>query len=719
MLAAALFALALADAAAPIPLAPAPGAAPAVSIVLGGRTVALDKDGRGEAAPDADLAAPGLRFYRPDDDGPAYYFPRDDTLVALPLSGPEQPSRASIVVKAADATTWEHAPAFEAPVEVRNGHAGVRFVVSAGEWDVAILVPGFAPAFSSKIAAHAPTFTATAAPLKRAARLKARILSARTGKTPERWSAWVSRTEPSPDDEESRFFNTRPIAADRAAIDFASIPVAAWELRVEIPGGGRKRQPFTALKPGGVTDLGDFVIPDLGSVRLTVEFPVELPHGEVVVRARGLSNKTGAMDVDMGSKTIRPKDVTVVELGQIEPGLVSIECEAQAGGLGHAEAVTVEPGKTAVLRFVFVPVRIHGVVKRGDEVVPDAMVSASFEGVPNGISAASGQLGEYALRVWASSDRILMKTLPPGDETPFLEEVLVDRGVSEVEHDVILPLAEIRGIVRDAETGAPVAGADVSVDTSPAKAGETEEKFDFHMGAQTDREGRFRLRNLVSRRVDVHVLRDGYAPADFYEIDLTPEGKELDVRLEKGVRLHGIVTDQTGTPLAGVNVGMDPDARGLDFARMNTTSGSGEFEFPGTATGFHILEVMQCGHRLEVRPTDVYVLEGHPGGSEANIQLSPETEMLRVHVEDDAGTPLDGWTLQWTIHGVLLPLGAWQEYATACGHAVATDAEGNLDLHGMPQETIGAVAPGSAQPLGSLNNDGTKTTWTIVIPKEQ
>ena len=718
MLAAVLFALAMGDAAAPIPLEPAPGAAPAVSIMLGGHPVALDKEGRADIAPDTPLAAPGLRFYRPTEEGPAFYFPDNDTLVAWPLSGPEHLIRADIVVKAADATTWEHSPTFEAPVEVRNGKAGVRFVLSSGEWDVAILVPGFAPAFSH-VAARAPSFTNAASALKRAARLKAKILSARTGKTPERWSAWVSRTEPSPDDEESRFFKTRPIAADRAAIDFTSIPVAAWELRVEIPGGGRKRQPFTALKPGGVTDLGNFAIPDLGSVRLTIEFPVELPHGEVSVRVKGLSSRTGAMDVELGSKTIRPKDVTVVELGQIEPGPVSIECEAQASGLRYAEAVTVDSGKTAELRFAFVPVRIHGVVKRGDEVVPDAVVSVPFEGVLKGTSTASGQLGEYALRVWASSDRIFVKTLPPGDETPFVEEVHVDRGVSEVEHDVLIPLAEIHGVVRDAETGTPIAGANIAVSTSPGKTGEAKEAIDADMSVTSDREGRFRLRNLFSRRVDVHVQHEGYAPADFYEIDVTPEGKDLDVRLEKGVRLHGIVTDQAGTPLAGVNVGMDPDARGLDFAREVVTSGSGEFEFPGTATGFHILEVMQCGHRLEVRPTDVYVHEEIRGGDEANIQLSPETELLRVHVEDDTGAPLDGWTLQWTVHGVLLPLGAWQQYATNCGHAVATDAEGNLDLHGMPQETIGAVAPGTARPLGSLNNDGTRTTWTIVIPKEQ
>ncbi len=715
MLAAVLFALAARDA---ITLAPAPGAAPATSIVLGGHTIPLDKDGRASVPADTMLAAAGLRFYQPADDGPVFYFPSDDTLVLWPLAGPERAGRATIVVKAADATTWEHAPAFEAPVEVRNAKAGVRFVVSAGDWDVAILVPGFAPAFSH-VTSGAPTFTNAASTLKRAARVKARILSARTDKPPERWLGWVSRTDPAPDDQESRFFKTRPIAADRAALDFASLPVGAWELRVEIPGGGRKRKPFTALKPGGVTDLGDFVIQDLGSVRLTVEFPIELPKGELTVRGKGLSSRTGAMDVELGSKTIRPKDVTVVELGQIEPGLVSIECEAQASGLRHAAVVTVDPGKTAELRFVFVPVRIYGVVKRGDEVVPDAVVGVPFEGALKGISTVSGLLGEYALRVWTSSDRIFVRTLPPGDETPFIEEVHADRGVSEVEHDVLIPLAEIHGVVRDAETGTPIAGANVAVSTSPDKTGEAKEAMDASMSATSDREGRFRLRNLFSRRVDVHVQHEGYAPADFYEIDVTPEGKDLEVRLEKGVRLHGVVTDESGVPLAGVNVGMDPDARGFDFARQVMTSAAGEFGFPGTATGFHILEVMVCGHRIVVRPTDAYFHEEIRGGDEANIQLVPETETLHVHVEDETGAPLDGWTLQWTVHGVLLPLGIWQEYATNCGQPIATDSEGNLELHGMPRDTIGAVAAGLARPFGTFNNDGSQTVWTIVIPKEQ
>jgi hypothetical protein len=127
---------------------------------------------------------------------------------------------------------------------------------------------------------------------------------------------------------------------------------------------------------------------------------------------------------------------------------------------------------------------------------------------------------------------------------------------------------------------------------------------------------------------------------------------------------------------------------------------------------------MECGYRIVVRPTDVFFLEGHTG-DEANILLSPEAETLRVHLEDDTGAPLDGWTLQWTVHGVPLPLEAWQQYATQCGRAISTDGDGNIELHGMPRDTLGAVAPGSARPFGSFGNDGSQTMWTIVIPRGQ
>jgi Carboxypeptidase regulatory-like domain len=715
MLALLLLTLAAGEAAATVPLAPAPGSSPAASIALDGRAVVLDKDGRADISATTTLAAPGMRFYRLSDGGPAFYFPRNDTLVTWPLTGPDQPARAEIIVKAVDATTWEHAPAFEAPVEVEDGKASVRFVLSPGEWDVAILLPGFAPAFSTDVAARQPAVSVALSALKRAARVRARILSARTGKPPERWLAWVSRMDAGPEDEQARFFATRPIAVDRMALDFASIPVAAWELKAEIPGGGRKRHAFTAMKPGGVTNLGDFVIPDLGSVRLTLDFPVELPPGNITVRIKSLASRK---DVELGSKTVPPKAHTVVEIGQIEPGLVSIESEAGNGAIRHVYTATVEPGEFAEDHFVFAPVRIHGAVKRGEDGVPDAEVSVPLDGTPRAISATSGPFGEYSLRVWAASSSVVMMTLPPGDETHFVEEVPIEPGASEVAHDVWLPTTDVHGIVRDRDTLAPIAGAIITVSPTAVPPDEPTGPNPVSISTPSDREGRFRVRNLVARPINVQIEHEGYAPLQFTDVEVTPEGKELDVRLEKGQRLHGIVTDETGTPLIGVGVGLDPDARGLEFARHVVTSGAGEFEFSGTATGLHILEVFECGYRIVVRPVDVAEREQVPGRNEANIQLVPEAAVLRVHVEDDAGTPLGNTALQWTVHGVMLPIGRWQDFAQSCGHAVVTDADGNLELHGVPGETIGAVVPPGGRLLGTVNNDGNENTWTIVIPKE-
>ena len=73
--------------------------------------------------------------------------------------------------------------------------------------------------------------------------------------------------------------------------------------------------------------------------------------------------------------------------------------------------------------------------------------------------------------MWAAARSVLLTTLPPGDETSFVEDVAVEPGVTEVEHDVLLPTAEIHGVVRDADTGAPIAGASVSVSTSRRNEG--------------------------------------------------------------------------------------------------------------------------------------------------------------------------------------------------------------------------------------------------------
>jgi hypothetical protein len=47
----------------------------------------------------------------------------------------------------------------EAPVEVSEGKGRVRFALPRGEWDVALVAKGYAPAFASNVTAGEPSLT--------------------------------------------------------------------------------------------------------------------------------------------------------------------------------------------------------------------------------------------------------------------------------------------------------------------------------------------------------------------------------------------------------------------------------------------------------------------------------------------------------------------------------------------------------------------------------
>src|SRR6185503_6958245 len=117
---------------------------------------------------------------------------------------------------------WENARAYGAPLEKTGDGRHVRFAMSPGTWDLAIVVPGFAPAFVTELDVYDSddAVRVAAAKLEPAARVTARVLDARSGRAPDRWTAWISRVGSHGDDEETRFFDGRPIAQEGAALDF-------------------------------------------------------------------------------------------------------------------------------------------------------------------------------------------------------------------------------------------------------------------------------------------------------------------------------------------------------------------------------------------------------------------------------------------------------------------------------------------------------------------
>ncbi len=716
-----LLAAAALEAATPLPLAPAPGAPAASAIVIAGQPLRLDAAGRGQIPADASPVSEKLRFYRVSPASGSeqiLYYPSDHALASWSLEDVRTSAGATVVIKDSE-EGWENAHDHPAPLETAGDGRRVRFAIAPGTWDVAVVVPGYAPAFVLGLDVYDDdeTLAVAAVKLARAGRVTARILDARTGKPPDRWEAFVSGAGADADTEETKFFAGRPISKGTPALDFASLPVGGWEVRVVAPGRSEPHVAARVPNAGALVELGDVYVTDFGKLRVVLEFPDEVPGGtfDVQVLRPGAESEDEA--VLLASRKAKARRDATLDFDGIEPGEVRVEAFNVDESISQHATAVIEPDRIAQARVVFRRVTLHGTVRRGDRIVTGAQLQAKTTSGPVAmeglVPAVSDELGMYAFELWGGSDSLTVRTRPPDQKIGYTELVAVDPDASDVLHDVELPAGEIRGVVRDASTGLAIAGADVRIATAGPEDDAKEPAY--LLGASTDAEGRFRLADLEeNEEVDLEVTHDGYTPVRQYSIRPRPGGSPLDVRLEPGIRLSGRVVDEWGVPLPGVTVGLDV-VNGQDFARTATTGRDGLYAFTGVADGSHVLGVFGCGRTIVLRRFSVDAFVQDEGESHTeNVQVPREGSPLDVRIEKSDGTEANA-VVRFEINGIPLPLNDWYEAAKRCG---IYDEIGwsRMILHGFPRGTITAFSPSSPVVYGTFDNDGLQSTWTIRLP---
>jgi hypothetical protein len=469
-----------------------------------------------------------------------------------------------------------------------------------------------------------------------------------------------------------------------------------------------------AAKARERTNLGDLYLSDSGTLRIAVAFPTEVPGRQFSCWVgRPPSSGIGRLE-RLASEAFMPQASNSLSFPDLEAGPVTIGCD-DGGDIHDLKTATISADETVEVEFSFSPVRLSGSVRRGEEGVSDATVTAVVSGPEEQrVEAKADDLGTYSLVVWPARESILLLTTPPEDRLPFAENLEVEAGATEIAHDVLLPSRSIRGIVRDKETGAILAGAEIAFSGSLEAKGS--EWGRFSTSTTSDGEGRFRVGNLLDKPLDVDVTLEGYAPSVLKEVRPTPEGTEIDVQLEKGSRLTGVVVDELGAPLSNVAVGLDVDSRGDYVQRTETTSASGEFDFGAVASGPHLLSVFRCGSVFALERVDVASYESEP--PPRVVRLRPAGGPIELQVVDENGEPVPHAALRWSVGGLPVPMEDWASSAQACGQDFRTDAQGKLRLHGFPPGVIGAASL-DRDLLGTFPNDGTRRQWTLRLPSDE
>ncbi len=269
----------------------------------------------------------------------------------------------------------------------------------------------------------------------------------------------------------------------------------------------------------------------------------------------------------------------------------------------------------------------------------------------------------------------------------------------------------LRGAVRDAETGRPVAGSVVIA---------TRTEGAVELGASLsasvfDSEGRYELRGLRAGTHMVVAVADGYAPSPERRVEVSTDGAAVDFTLTRGARCTGRVIDaRTKLAIGGARVSLEGrlGAQGaVPTLAQALTDARGMFVLTGLAPGLHSVSVAAEGHHArlfsgldvpasgELGPFE-WELTPTEAGEAPRIELvgigavlSGDGDALRVnevvagggaaeagitpgdHITHLDGTPVATWGFQGSIQRIRGPEGSVVRLTLVRGDAGATEID--------------------------------------------
>jgi hypothetical protein len=216
--------------------------------------------------------------------------------------------------------------------------------------------------------------------------------------------------------------------------------------------------------------------------------------------------------------------------------------------------------------------------------------------------------------------------------------------------------ATIQGIVIDAKTGRPIAGAGVSLERGRVAGNLNERGKKPAASAVSNERGRFRFERIEPGAYTIMAAKPGYLLLSFYAVELEPGGTATrEIRLEPLVKFSGRVLDESNSPIKEVRIRALFDSRQASLAlrrflseqgdsRLTTTSGrQGEFDLLLPAEGESVtLAALAPGYA----PARLGPLHVRAGRAQAGILLRLSRGLeAQGRVVDENRTPIYNATI--------------------------------------------------------------------------
>jgi len=273
---------------------------------------------------------------------------------------------------------------------------------------------------------------------------------------------------------------------------------------------------------------------------------------------------------------------------------------------------------------------------------------ADFQGVP--LSTVKGRLYESRKRLKKELVAIMDTTLKSeAPDTEFTRQIM-----------------EILGVVKEAQTGNPIPGAQVKM----TRIGE----------AKTNADGIYRLENPegYSGEEDIQVEAQGYA-TKFIPVVLSEEEsiEGFDIQLERGASLVGRVVDEDGNPVAGAEVRLIISG----YEHRVLTDAEGKYALKGLAPS-------PKPHQLWAHHEVFLTADAHVQISGPGVIAVPDIVLSRVTMVAVVGTVRDAE--ENPVEGARVYI-VGEEGRILDGSETKTDSNGAYRVVGFPKTAAAVV----------------------------